>query len=202
MQLVTRNQAVSVPARMLREVRKAEAAARDVNHGQDSGTGQTIIKLQRHQPPLATLVAKKAIGATELQAADQIALAVKSVAMGGHPQSVDLNKMPRGRHDADWPAHVAEVVRNYQKWQNHWSDEWKRTRNPMADVIRDTVIYEQPMSVTAAKIRYGRKRTERAIICGLRHYAAWANLVVGIQRQAWIAAAQQVFDRRLAPTSN
>ena len=98
--------------RMQRTVRKVEAEARTGNV-HDPGTGQTIIKLQRHQPPLATLVNKKAIGATELLAADQIALAVKSVNSRGILAAVDLTKIDRGRSgDNPWPAHVAEAVRN------------------------------------------------------------------------------------------
>ena len=46
----------TVESRMRREIRKVEAAAREANHGQDVGTGQTILRLQRHQPPLRTLL--------------------------------------------------------------------------------------------------------------------------------------------------
>jgi len=60
--------------KMQREIRKAEAVAHEANLRklraqeitgpvQDTGTGQTILKLQRHQPPLRTLVEAKKIGA-------------------------------------------------------------------------------------------------------------------------------------------
>jgi hypothetical protein len=94
------------------------------------------------------------------------------------------------------------AVRNYQEWQRHWTVEWAQTRNPMLEIIWSAVIDERPISVIADDIGYGRKRTQRAIIAGLRHYAAWANMITGIQRQVWIAAAQQVFDRRLPATTS
>jgi hypothetical protein len=198
-----RRQQRTIETQMRREVRKVEAEAREANHGQDIGTGQTILKLQRHQPPLRTLLEGRKIGALELQAADQIALAAFSVATGGILRAVSLEQVSHGRqNDSPWPAHVALAVRNYQKWQNHWSAEWKRNRCPMLETIWSAVIDERPISVIAQEINCGRARTARAIIAGLRHYAAWCDLVTGAQRQAWIAAAQHVFDRRLQATSS
>src|SRR5580765_5800576 len=137
---MSRRQPVSLPSRMQREVRKVEATAREANPGQDVGTGQTILRLQRHQPPLRTLLEAGKIGAVELQAAEQIALAAFSVATGGILHAVTLERVSYGRqNDSPWPAHVAMAVRNYQKWQNHWSAEWKLTRNPMLEVIWSAV---------------------------------------------------------------
>jgi hypothetical protein len=188
---------------MQRTVRKVEAEAREAGNVQDVGTGYTIIKLQRHQPPLRTLLEAGRIGPTELEAADEITLAAFSVATGGILRAVSLELGTRGRQDdRPWPVHIALAVRNYQRWQTHWTAEWSRTRSPMLEVIWCAVIDERPISVIAEEIGYGRKRTARAIIIGLRHYAAWANMVTGTQRQAWIAAAQHVFDKRLEATSS
>jgi hypothetical protein len=93
-------------------------------------------------------------------------------------------------------------VRNYQAWQRHWTAEWARTRNPMLEVVWSAVVDEQPIAAIANDIGYGRTRTTRAIVCGIRHYAAWANMVTGIQRQAWLEAAQRVFDRRVPATTS
>jgi len=163
---------------------------------QDSGTGQTILKLQRHQPPLRTLVEAKKIGAVELAAADQIAQAVTAVCSRGRLAGALLERIAHGRQgDNPWPAEIALAVRNYQHWQNHWSDEWKKTRNPMMQVIWSAVIDEHPISVIANDIGRGRARTSRAIIWGLRHYAAWAHMVVGTQSARWCLEAQHVFQR-------
>ena len=187
--------------RMQREIRKVEAEAREATAG-DPGTGQTIIKLQRHQPPLRTLLEGRKIGAVELQAAEQIVLAVFAVSVRGRLAAALLEHVSHGRQgDNPWPATVAMAVRTYQQWQNHWSTEWKLTRNPMLEVIWSAVIDERPISVIAEETGHGRARTARAIMHGLRHYAACAGLVTGNQRQAWIAAAQHVFDRRLPATS-
>src|SRR4029077_2443034 len=124
---MSRRQPVSLPSRMQREVRKVEAEAREANPGQDVGTGQTILRLQRHQPPLRTLLEAGKIGAVELQAADEIALAVSAVSMRGTLSAALLERIDHGKSDQDWPAHVALAVRNYQRFQTHWSIEWKRT---------------------------------------------------------------------------
>jgi hypothetical protein len=192
----------SIEARMVREVRKVEAEARTANV-HDAGTGQTIIKLHRHQPPLRTLLDAHKIGAIELQAAEQILLAVTMVSTRPRLAAAVLEHVSHGRQgDNPWPAHIALVVHLYQGWQNHWSDEWKLTRNPMLEVIWSAVVDERPISVIAEEIDYSRKRTQRAIIAGLRHYAAWAGMVHGSQRQTWVEAAHRVFERGLPPTGS
>jgi hypothetical protein len=199
---MSRRQATAF-SRMQRVVRKVEAAAREATGGQDGGTGQTILKLARHQPPLRTLLDARKIGPDELAAAEEIALAAFAVSTGGILRAAQLERIARARQgDNDWPATVAIAVRNYQEWQRYWTAEWARTRNPMLEVVWSAVIDERPISVIAGDIGYGRKRTQRAIIAGVRHYAAFAGLVLGTQRQAWIAAAQQVFDRRLLATTS
>src|SRR5580765_6566707 len=121
---MSRRQPVSLPSRMQREVRKAEATARESNAG-DTGTGQTILRLNRHQPPLRTLLEGKKISAVELHAAEQIALAVTAVATRGILSAALLERVDWGQSGRDWPYHVAVAVRNYQQWANHWSKEWK-----------------------------------------------------------------------------
>jgi hypothetical protein len=186
---------------MLRTVRKVEAAAREATAG-DSGTGFTIIRMARHQPPLRTLLDARKIGPDELRAAEQIELAWLSITTGGRLVAASLERTIHGGTNKPWPIETVLAVRNYQRWANYWADEWKRTRNPMGEVIWSAVIDEWPISVIAEDIGYGRKRTARAIVCGLRHYAAWTNMITGIQREAWIAAAQQVFDRTPPATSS
>lgn len=186
---------------MRREVRKVEATAREATAG-DPGTGQTIIRMQRHQPPLRTLLESRKIGAIELQAAEQIERAVTAVAMGGILAAAGLERVTYGRNDKPWSIETVLAVRNYQTWQNHWSAEWKCTRNPMCEVIWSAVIDQRPISVIAADIGYGHQRTQRAIMHGLRHYAALAGLVTGNQARAWLDAAQHVFARTPSGTAS
>ena len=195
---MSRRQATAF-SRMQREVRKAEAEAREATGG-DPGTGQTVIKIQRHQPPLRTLLEARKIGPLELQAAEEIALAVTAVASRGILSAALLERVDFGLSGRDWPAHVALAVRNYQQWANFWSAEWKRTRNPMAEVIWSAVIDERPIATIAEDIGHGRARTARAIICGLRHYAAYAGLATGTEARIWIGTAQHVFDRTVSGT--
>jgi len=198
---MSRRQATAF-SRMQRTVRKVEAEAREANNGQDSGTGQTIIKLERHQPPLRTLLEARKIGPGELAAAEQIAQAAFSVATGGILRAVQLERIHGRPDERDWPHTLAVAVRNYQAWQRHWTAEWARTRNPMLEVVWSAVVDEQPIAGIAADIGYGHRRTTRAVICGIRHYAAFAGLVTGIQSQAWLDAAQHVFDRRVPSTTS
>jgi len=192
----------TVETQMRREIRKVEADAREATAG-DPGTGQTIIKLTRYQPPLRTLVDAGKIGAVELQAAEQITQAVFAISVNGRLAAALLERISHGRQgDNPWPTHIAIAVRHYQEWQNHWSAEWKLTRNPMLEVIWSAVIDERPISVIAQEISRGRARTARAIIWGLRHYAAWANMVTGTQAARWALEAQHVFERGPFATSS
>lgn len=199
---MSRRQPVSIPHRMLRTVRKVEAEVREATGG-DPGTGQTIIKLERYQPPIRTLLEAGKIGTDELQAVEQIAQAVTAVCGRGNLAAALLERVDFGRQDErDWPHTLAIAVRNFQSWQTHWSAEWARTRNPMCQVVWAAVIDQTPISAIADDIGYGRRRTTRAVICGIRHYAAFAGLVTGIQRQAWLDAAQHVFARTVPDTTS
>jgi len=188
---MTGKQATPLASRMQRAVRKAEAEAR-AETGQDTGTGQTIIKLTRHQPPLRSLVESGKIGSVELQAAEEISLAVSAISARGTLSAVLIERIDRGKSDQDWPAHIALAVRNYQRWQVHWSNEWKRTRNPMLSVIWDAVIDERPIAVIAEDHSFSRHIARLAIILGLRHYAARAGLITGNQARAWLDDVQRV----------
>jgi hypothetical protein len=198
---MSRKQPAALAQRMQRVVRKVEAAGREATGG-DPGTGQTIIRLARHQPPLRTLEEAHKIGADELRAAAQIALAVTVVCSRGTLAAASLERVAYGRNDKPWPIEIALAVRNYQTWQNHWSAEWKLTRNPMLEVIWSAVIDEWPISVIAQNIGYGHQRTQRAIMHGLRHYAAWAGMVTGNQARAWLDGAQHVFARTPSGTTS
>jgi len=196
---MSRRQPVSLPSRMMRTVRKVEAAAREATAG-DPGTGQTIIRMARNQPPLRSLVESGKIGSLELQAAEEIALAVTAVSGRGILHAVQLERISHGRtNDSPWPAKVVLAVRNYQQWANYWSSQHKRTGNPMLEVIWSAVIDERPISVIAEEIGYDRRKTTRAIVAGLRNYAAFAGLIAG--NPMWLAAADYVFCRR-PPTSS
>jgi hypothetical protein len=201
----------SSEARLLRAVRKAEVEAyeaglkklrRGVIDGpiQDVGTGQTIIKLQ--QKPLAHLVDCGKIGGAEISAAQQIDLAVSSIKAGGRLLGISYDRVDRGHAgDAPWPARIAEAVNNYQDWANHWSRERNRTRNPMLQVIWEAVIEEYAFHVIAQNVGCSRRRAEKAVICGLRHYAAYHGFVSGALATAWFQAAEDVFNRRGDTTS-
>jgi len=191
---MSRRQPVSLPSRMLRTVRKVEAAAREATAG-DPGTGFTVLRMARNQPPLRTLLDARRIGPDELRAAEQIELAWLSITTGGRLVAASLERTIHGDSNKPWPIETVLAVRNYQQWANFWSAEHKRNRSPMLEVIWSAVIDERPISVIAADIGHGRARTARAIICGLRHYAAHARLITGDQARIWSAQAQHVFDR-------
>ena len=194
---------------MKRAERKAVATAHEaslhklrtqeiVGPVQDTGTGFTILKLQRNQPPLRTLVEGKKIGTIEIEAAKEIELAAMSVGNMGRLAAICLERIDRGRQgDNPWPATVAIAVRNYQSWQMYWSREHKLTGNPMLEIVWCAVIDERPISTISQECGYGRHLVTRGIIAGLRHYAAWAKMITGTQADRWLGEAAHVFDRRL-----
>jgi hypothetical protein len=200
--VMKRRERRELPAGVLRAVRKAEMDAlehaRKTIKGEvfDVGTGQTILKLE--QRPLAALYEAQKISNTEAIAAQEIEQAVFAIHSGGRLAGMSLDRVDGGGRSGDspWPAHLAKLVKTYQSWANHWSKARDRTGNPMLEVIFSAVIDERPFYIIAQEANCSRRRAERAVICGLRHYAAWGGYVSGRQATAWIASAEDVFSRR------
>jgi hypothetical protein len=203
-----RERRASQTARLMRLVRKAEAdaieQARKTVKGEvmDVGTGQTILKMLER--PLPKLHEGKKIGGPEVMAAQEIAQAVSAIGSGGRLSGISFDRVDAGRgmEGSDWPARLAKIVKNYQSWANHWAKERNRTGNPMLKVMYAAIIEETPFNDIAAEVNYGRRRVEQAVICGLRHYAAWSGYVSGRQATAWLVAAEDVFSRRREKSLN
>jgi hypothetical protein len=172
----------------------ALAAARRLMKGQveDVGTGQTIIKLR--QPPLAYLIDQRRIGAEERQAADEIALAFFTLSSRLMVKGITFDRVDGGRgHDVPWPLRVAGAVENYQRWANIWSERNKAYCDPTLEICIAAVIDERHIRGIAQDLCFRPAKIARAIICGLRDYAARASIITGGLAERWRQEAEREF---------
>jgi hypothetical protein len=191
-----------VAGKLLRAIRKTEAAEMDRKRAQikdpvsDVGTGFTIIKLQ--QKPLELLINAHKIGPEEIQAAEEIGLAFYTISSRLACRGISYDRVDGGRgDDIPWPARVAGAVGRYQHFAKVWSDRNKSYGDPTLEIVIAAVVDEQSLRSLAIDKRCARARAERALIGGLRDYAARAGLVSGMQGNRWRDDAERVF----GPTS-
>jgi hypothetical protein len=180
------------------QVAKAEeealAIARAAVKGEvpDVGTGETIIKLK--QAPVGFLIDKKRIGSEERQAADEISLAFFTLSSRLMVRGIDYDRVDGGRgSDAPWAVRTAKAVGNYHAFANVWSARHKQYADPTLEIIIAAVIDERHIRGIAQDMGFDPRRIERAIVHGLRDYAARAQFAHGKLGNAWIEAAEAEF---------
>ena len=158
----------------------------------DVGTGQTIIKMK--QAPIAYLIDKRKIGAEERQAADEIALAFQTLSSRLMVRGISYERVDCGRvNDLPWPARVADAVRRYQDWARTWTDRSAQYFDPTLEIVIAAVIDERHIRGIAQDLGFRPAKIERAIICGLRDYAARAKIAHGKQAEQWKLEAAREF---------
>jgi hypothetical protein len=109
-------------------------------------------------------------------------------------RGIDYERVDGGRSpDTPWPARVAHAVKRYQRFSTLWSDRNKQYGDPTLEILIAAVIDERPIRAIATDLGYRPARIERALIGGLRDYAARAGLVSGHAAQRWMDAAEAVF---------
>ena len=176
--------------RLKRALRKAQRHAGDGSA--IGGTGATILKFS--PPPVAGLLDRGRIGAEEVRAADDIAVAF-------HAQAGALRIKPPSleRRDATFyghePVFVIDAVARYKRWAAHWSTRAGRGDRTLEIVIA-AVVDERPFHIIEADhaIRHGA--AARVVIAGLRDYAARAGWTDRRTAAAWLDAAQTAFPLR------
>ena len=173
---MSRRQPVSLPSRMQREVRKVEAEAREANHGR--------CRHRPNDPEVATPPAAPADAAGSAKDRGRRTAGRRANRTGGL-------LCGNGRHSTRRPARARQTTDARTTAHGRAPSPWRCaiTRNgrtigppngsgtayPMLEVIWSAVIDERPIASSPQDIGYGRTRTARAIICGLRHYAAWCR---------------------------
>lgn len=158
----------------------------------DRGTGLTRLKL--HQGPVGTLIEKKLIGAEERNAADEISLAFSvicsTVAVRGMAfERVDKSPNPGGRMSM---AH-SQIVNRYTGWAQHWTRRNNLYGDPMLEIVIAAVIDERPIRTIAADVGFHHTKIEKAVMLGLRDYAARAGAVNRRTGDGWTASAESLF---------
>lgn len=172
-------------------------AARQAELNSGTGaTGFTLLKLQNR--PLDRLIGTGKIGPEELQAASDI----YTVAM---TQTGALMLRPHRMERLD-PARVdnasaaaVEAYRRYRAWADHWSMRAKRGDKTL-QIIWDVVVDDRPLGVMAADLSLDHRTVTRAVVRGLRDYAARAGWVRGKLAERWLAEASNTF--KLSPPIN
>jgi hypothetical protein len=90
-------------------------------------------------------------------------------------------------------------VANYQAFAKAWTRRNEDYGDPTLEIIIDAVVDEMHLSAIPRKRGYGEARIERALIGGLRDYAARAGFVTGHKAIQWQAEAAAVFGPWLEP---
>lgn len=188
-------------AQVMRAVRKAEADAlsqkrSDIRDAvEDTGTGFTILKYRKK--PIEILSDKGKISSIELGAADGISrayyLIVSRLKIGGMTlDRVDCSR-PTEEERLKRLKRDAARIELYQGFANIWTKRNKDYGDPTLEIVIDAVIYEMSLNAIWSKHGYRLARIEKALIGGLRDYAARAGFVTGHQASQWMDEAEAVF---------
>lgn len=158
----------------------------------DRGTGLTQIKLGT--PPVGMLIAKKSIGAEERMAADEISLAFTTISMRVAVRGMTFERVDKSiSGGGNIQTSTARAVQRYIQWSKHWAARESLYGDPTQSITIAAVIDERPIRTIAYDQGIAPARAERAIIAGLRDYAARAGMVDKRTGAAWMSDASMVF---------
>jgi hypothetical protein len=175
-------------ARLKRALRRAERRAGDGSA--IGGTGATILKLS--PPPLTRLLDRGRIGTEEVRAADEIAMAFNAQAgsLRIKPPSLERRDATCQGHE---PVFVIDAVARYKRWAAHWSARAARRGDRTLEIVIAAVIDERAFHTIEADLAIRHGVAARAVIAGLRDYAARAGWTDRRTAEAWFAAAEVAF---------
>lgn len=168
-------------------------AERKTGDGEDiGGTGATILKME--VSPIARLCNSGNLGNEEMQAVDDIATAFHSLAgaLLIRPQQLERHDKSHSDHD---PTRLVAAQKRYTAWQKHWSPRKARGCLLLNIVIR-AVIDEQNLVFIDSELRLRHGTAKRAVVAGLRDYAARAGWADAKLAPKWIETAESVFTLR------
>lgn len=147
--------------------------------------------------PMALLIERASAKGEELMAAQEIELAYFAISGALMIRPLNMERVGRGRFP-DWSARTSQAVQQYQSWANYWSIRKKAHLDHTLECVIAAVIDQRPIRVIAEDLGFQHKRIERAVLGGLRDYAARAGWVDGKIAQRWMEAAEQTFRRGVA----
>lgn len=177
-------------ARLKRAIRKAERRSGDGH--EIGGTGATILRFRA--APLARLIEKQRIGAEEIRAADDIAMAFHAQAAAVMIKSPSLEKRDATYHGSE-PVWIIDAVSRYKRWARHWSQR-ARHGDRTLEILIAAVIDERAFHSIEADVGIRHGMAARVVIAGLRDYAARAAWTDRNTAEAWIKEAESIFALR------
>lgn len=140
--------------------------------------------------PMAMLIEKGSAGGEEFQAAQEIETAWFAIAGALRIKPMSMERTSPGvRHDL--PKRTADAIRQYQRWANHWSARRKSHLDYTLECVISAVIDQRPIRVIGEDMGFHHSKIERAVLCGLRDYAARAGWVDGKIARQWMDAAEE-----------
>lgn len=147
--------------------------------------------------PMYFLIEKGSAKGEELMAAQEIELAFMALAGGLMFKPLSLEKTSPGVRQ-DWSAKTANAVSQYQSWANHWSNRRKSHLDHTLECVIAAVIDQRPIRAIGEDLGFHHRKIERAVLGGLRDYAARAGWVDGKIARQWMDTAEQTFNRGVA----
>jgi hypothetical protein len=179
--------------RLTRALRKAERRAGD--GAEIGGTGATVLKFL--PAPLARLLDKQRIGTEEVRAADDIAVAFHAQSGALMIKSPSLEKRDATHHGHE-PVWIIDAVNRYKVWARHRSAR-ARAGDKTLEIVIAAVIDERAFHVIEADVGIRHGLAQRAVVAGLRDYAARAGWAAPHTAAVWVNAAETVFTLRKPP---
>jgi hypothetical protein len=166
--------------RILQKVKQAER--NDMLRGERAtrATGFTLLKMI--SKPIARLVDLRKIGPEELQAADDITTAFMAMAGALLIRPMEMERTDRAYQHTE-PVRVADAQRRYRNWADHWSMLAKRGDKTLEIVIA-AVIDERAFHVIDTDLNLSHGKAQKALIRGLRDYAA--RVTDGHGKPIWV----------------
>jgi hypothetical protein len=145
--------------------------------------------------PIGALIEARQARGEEIMAASEIETAVRAVAAGTMIKPGTWERVDGGRVPPEWDAKTVRAVQQYKSWANHWSNMAKRHADHLLHCVYAAVIEQRPVRAVAEDLGFGHRRVARAVVAGLRDYAARAGWVDRPVARRWMDEAEGVFQK-------
>jgi len=156
------------------------------------GTGATEFKLLHFgSSPIARLYDSGNLGSEEMQSVSDIADAFHSLAGGLMIKPQEMERKDKSHSDHD-PSRLVAAQKRYQAWARHWSARKPRGCR-LLEIVISAVIDERALSMIEQDLSLRHGKAKKALISGLRDYAARAGWADAKLAPRWIESAESVF---------
>ena len=181
-----------IVTRMKRLARKAERT--DGGGRTIGGTGFTVLRLTKSPMERLLSAPRPEIGREEVMAADELSRVIHALHMGlgfGQPKMERADKS----HTGNEPPWFIDAYARYKAFGNHWS-AMQKLGDHIWRIVFDAVWDERPFHILESELGLKHGAAKKALIAGLRDYAARAGWVDKPTAAKWMEEASKVFRRR------